>query len=321
MAEPVALGIKPPTPMSLGDMVNIARGAQELQQAQQLNPLAVQKANMEIEQLQRMNPLAFSKAKEELSQQKIKTESDTLGFAEKQMEKIARGQIRMINNPLIIAAEKDPNSIDKTQLRKLVEENGLKTAKDLGIPLDKAKDLLAPYVDKAVNDPSSLRQYYKERHLEGLDAASRTGALNPSGVAVDYGTGGQVTSTNQFSAVPPGTAIPGTQFNKGLAPQLATSETGLPRQYGGGNAPGIVNPSQTNPVLQPPAMQFKPPAGAPNAVVPLAPARAPAPTGAPVSGAATGMNQQFGARGGIEISPGETVVCNACSSKFKFKFG
>ena len=307
MAEPVALGIKPPQIMTLGDMVNIARGAQAYQQAEQANPLVLQKAQMEIEQAQKMNPLAFSKAQEELSQQKIKTESDTLGFAEKQMEKIARGQIRMINNPLIIAAEKDPNSIDKTQLRKLVEENGLKTAKDLGIPLDKAKDLLAPYVDKAVNVPSSLRQYYKERHLEGLDAASRTGALNPSGVAVDYGTGGQVTSTNQFSAVPSGTAIPGTQFNKGLAPQLATSETGLPRQYGGGNAPGIVNPSQTNPVLQPPAMQFKPPAGAPNAVVPLAPARAPAPTGAPVSGAATGMNQQFGARGGIEISPGETV--------------
>jgi hypothetical protein len=257
-----------------------------------------------------MNPLAFSKSQEELAQQKIKTESDTLGFAEKQMEKIARGQIRMINNPLIIAAEKDPNSVDAKKLQKLVEENGLKTAKDLGIPLDKAKDLLAPYVDKALNDPASLRQYYKERHLEGLDAASRTGALNPSGVAVDYGTGGQVTSTNQFSNVPTGTAIPGTQFNKGLAPQLATSETGLPRQYGGGGAAGIVNPAQPNPVLQPPAMQFRPPVVAPvvaPANVPLAPARAPAPAGAPVSGAATSMNQQFGAKGGIEISPGETV--------------
>jgi hypothetical protein len=57
-------------------------------------------------------------------------------------------------------------------------------------------------------------------------------------------------------------------------------------------------------------MQFRPPAGAP-AVAPTivspTPARAPAPAGAPVSGAATSMNQQFGAKGGIEISPGETV--------------
>ena len=307
MAEPVALGIKPPTPMSLGEMVNLARGVQAYQQSEQANPLVLQKAQMEIEQTQKMNPLAVGKSTEELAQQKVKTESDTLGFAEKQMEKIARGQIRMINNPLIIAAEKDPNSVDAKKLQKLVEENGFKTAKDLGIPVDKAKDLLAPYIDRALNDPSSLRQYYKERHLEGLDAASRTGALNPSGVAVDYGTGGQVTSTNQFSAVPPGTAIPGTQFNKGLAPQLATSETGLPRQYGGGGASGIVNPAQPNPVLQPPAMQFRPPAGAPAGVPTNAPPRAPAPAGAAVSGAATSMNQQFGAKGGIEISPGETV--------------
>jgi hypothetical protein len=306
MAEPVALGIKPPTPMSLGDMVNIARGAQAYQQAEEANPLVLQKARMEIEQAQKMNPLAVGKSAEELAQQKIKTESDTLGFAEKQMERIARGQIRMINNPLIVAAEKDPESVDKAQLLKIVEENGLQTARDLKIPLDQAKSLLMPYVNRAMNEPGSLRQYYKERHLEGLDAASRTGALNPSGVSVDYGTGGQVTSTNQFSNVPPGTAIPGTQFNKGLAPQLGTSETGLPRQYGGGGAPGIVNPAQPNPVLQPPAMQQRPPISAPVVAptgVPSVSARAPA----LVSGAATGMNQQFGAKGGIEISPGETV--------------
>jgi hypothetical protein len=303
MAEPVALGIKPQAPMTLGDMVNIARGAQAYQQSEQANPLALQKAQMEIEQAQKMNPLAVGKSTEELAQQKIKTESDTLGFAEKQMEKIARGQIRMINNPLIIAAEKNPESVDRAQLLKIVEENGLQTAKDLKIPLDQAKSLLMPYVNRAMNEPASLRQYYKERHIEGLDAASRTGALNPSGVAVDFGTGGQTTSTNQFSAVPSGTAIPGTQFNKGLSPQLGTSETGLPKQYGGGGTPGIVNPARPNPVLQPPAMQFRPPAGAPA----NAPPRAPAPAGAPVSGAATGMNQQFGAKGGIEISPGETV--------------
>ncbi len=42
MAEPVALGIKPPAQMTLGDMVNIARGAQAYQQAEQVNPLVLQ---------------------------------------------------------------------------------------------------------------------------------------------------------------------------------------------------------------------------------------------------------------------------------------
>jgi len=78
MAEPVALGIKPPQPMSLGDMLNIARGAQAYQQAEQANPLVLQKAQMEIEQSKKMNPLSVSKATEEVSQAQIGTKQKQL---------------------------------------------------------------------------------------------------------------------------------------------------------------------------------------------------------------------------------------------------
>jgi len=47
MAEPVALSIKPPAMMSLADMVNMARGAQAYQQAEQVNPLVLQRAQQE----------------------------------------------------------------------------------------------------------------------------------------------------------------------------------------------------------------------------------------------------------------------------------
>ena len=52
---------------SLADMMNIARGAQAYQQAQQLNPLALQQAQMTIEQLKQLNPLAVEKARADLS--------------------------------------------------------------------------------------------------------------------------------------------------------------------------------------------------------------------------------------------------------------
>jgi hypothetical protein len=304
MAEPIALQVKPPQVMTLADMVNVARGAQAYQQAEQVNPLVAEKAQMEINQLQKMNPLAFSKAKEELSQQQTKTESDQLALQQKKFKEIQDSQIAMINNPLIVEAEKNPDTVDKKKLLNLVMQRGLQVAETHKIPKDEALKILQPYAEMAMNNPSALRGAYKESHIKGLDAASRTSALTPSGVAVDYSTGGQVTATNPFSDVPQGTAIPGTQYNKGLAPQLATSETGLPRQYGGGGAAGIVNPARPN-VALPPVQQRQP---APNAVmpppaVPLAPARAPA----PVSGAAQGMGQQFGARGGVEITPGETV--------------
>jgi hypothetical protein len=48
----VASQIQPPQPVSLGDMLNVARGAQAYQQAQQINPLALQKAQTETEQAQ-----------------------------------------------------------------------------------------------------------------------------------------------------------------------------------------------------------------------------------------------------------------------------
>ena len=39
---PVAAGIQPPQQMSLGDMMNIARGSQAYQQAAQINPYLAQ---------------------------------------------------------------------------------------------------------------------------------------------------------------------------------------------------------------------------------------------------------------------------------------
>ena len=44
---PVATGIQPPQQMSLGDMMNFARQGQAYQQAEQMNPLALQQAKQQ----------------------------------------------------------------------------------------------------------------------------------------------------------------------------------------------------------------------------------------------------------------------------------
>jgi len=83
--NPIAQNLKTPTPMSLGEMLNIARGAQEYRQAQQLNPLAVQQQQQQLqtqqqqlqtlqqtfEQAQKMNPLAVQTATQEAQLGKI----------------------------------------------------------------------------------------------------------------------------------------------------------------------------------------------------------------------------------------------------------
>jgi hypothetical protein len=101
-------------------------------------------------------------------------------------------------------------------------------ARDLNIKPDEAIKLLQPYLDIAANDPSKLRQYFKERHIQGLDESARTSALSPSGLGVTTGIQSQVTSTNEFSAVPVGKPIPGTAVTMQLMPneQLVTDTQG-----------------------------------------------------------------------------------------------
>ena len=68
---PIAQTIKPPTTMSLGEMLNLARGAQEYQQAQKMNPLALQQQQQQLrqqqqvyEQSQQMNPELLQQARQ-----------------------------------------------------------------------------------------------------------------------------------------------------------------------------------------------------------------------------------------------------------------
>ena len=72
--NPVAQNLKPPTPMSLSEMLNLARNAQEYQQAQQLNPLAVQRAAAELSRLQQLTPEELSRARSQAAQ--AETEAD-----------------------------------------------------------------------------------------------------------------------------------------------------------------------------------------------------------------------------------------------------
>jgi len=240
---PVASQYKPVQPMTLGEMMNLAGGAQAYKQAEQMNPLAVQRSAAELSRLQQLTPEELRRAKAEAgraeteadvaeqtskprvtqatataSSSESTAERDRLNLLALKQKQIASSQISMINNPLIIEAEKNPNAVNKEALVNLVKQNGMNMARDLSIKPDDAMNLLQPYLDIAANDPSKLRQYFKERHIQGLDESARTSALSPSGVAVNTGTQSQITQTGEFAAVPVGKALPGTAVNLQLMP-------------------------------------------------------------------------------------------------------
>lgn len=152
------LSPKQTNPMSIGDVVNMARGIQAYKQAEEINPLQVR-------------------------QQSAVTQGAEQELNTKRMQGIVNGQTSMINNPLIVQAETDPSSINTDDLVKLVHDNGMRQARDLGIPEDKAIALNQPYVDLAKNNPQALRGYFKERLMAGLDQGSRATAVGNVGVS------------------------------------------------------------------------------------------------------------------------------------------
>ena len=62
IATPTPVQTTPVKGTSLAEMMQMAQSAQALQQAQQLNPLQLQKAQLELQQLQQLNPLAVQEA-------------------------------------------------------------------------------------------------------------------------------------------------------------------------------------------------------------------------------------------------------------------
>jgi len=174
MAEPVALGVKPPQVMTLGDMVNIARGAQAYQQAEQANPLALQKAQMEIEQAQKMNPLAVSRSETELEKARIDALKAGYGLDDTEHSSFAKILGGFAYDPRLKPEniKKNPNGVMDV-IHEMKAEG-----KASGIRDKRLDTVIAPAMAKALQDPSSVPQYLINMMTKGMTSAEqRTAGL------------------------------------------------------------------------------------------------------------------------------------------------
>ena len=184
--KPIGTEVRPVQGASLGDMINVARGAQAYQQAQQINPVELQTAQQQLSRLQQLTPEEVTRARAEAnvatgterpritsSEQAAKTaevgtQSAQLDFATKQVNAVAGRLTSLINNPLIITAEQNPQAVNPTQLMGIVKKYGEEQAAAMGIPKDKADELLQPYLEQTKN-PAGVRQFLKDKLLSTLD--------------------------------------------------------------------------------------------------------------------------------------------------------
>jgi hypothetical protein len=214
---PVATQIKPVQGASLGDMINLARGAQAYQQAAQTNPLELQRMQAETNVATGTEQPRIRSAEASAQTTETGAESSKLDFATKQVNAVAGRLTSLINNPLIITAEQNPQAVDSAKLMDVVRKYGEEQASAMGIPKDKADQLLQPYLEQTKN-PAGVRQFLKDKLLSTLDQGSRLTAMQPSGIGVQNGAGGYTVQTGQFGPYVPGQVIPGTAYEQQVPP-------------------------------------------------------------------------------------------------------
>ena len=292
---PIGNTVKPVPGMSLSDMMNMASSAQAYQQQRQLNPLQLQAAEQTVEQARRMNPLALQ-AQQQIVDQAARVNpellrsataaagtaetgqsSANLDFANKKVTAIANRLTSTINDPLIIAAEQNPDAVNPEALYARIKNYGMTQAKEMGIPEDQAIALIQPYLQVP---PAGMRQFLKNKLLATLDASSRLSAMQPTGVPVSSGAGTAVVATGEFGANRPGAALLGTTIDTRLPPGTElTAVTG----DGTGLAPGtkyLKGPESgtvpgSTPTLLPAQRPAAPGAAAPPVAKPFVTSQAP----------------------------------------------
>ena len=242
--QPVADKVSVPQVTSLGDMIGMARNAQAYQQAQQVNPLALRQQQAETDVAEQTAPSKISASKSTAATAETTSQSTAMDLQNKKTRAIASGFLGIINDPMIVSAEADPSKVNPYELAKSIEKWGATQGKNAGVDEARTKELVQPYIDIALKDPSKLRDYLKSRHIAGLDSAAQQSALTPTGIQVSTGAGGYVAGTSPFVGKQ-GEPVAGTKFTAELPPTTPVIRGGVPGYLGAQNLQSSLTPAQT----------------------------------------------------------------------------
>jgi hypothetical protein len=279
----ISLAGKPMPTMTLPDMLNLARGAQAYQQAQQLYPVELQRAMAERD-------VAVGTAKPRIQQATIQADDATLGLEAKILSH-TRSEIAEL--------------VKKQNLTfKDVEDAVIRTASLTNAPEEvKRNAIIKALADFSPNaTPAELRSTLAGQLVKTISQEQQLASRFPKPETVDLGgTKLPVSAGNELvTGVTPGTQV-GIGYTMTPPPQFQPTETGLTDVKGGGQSKPISAPT-ANLFTAPPQPSAAPPSG--RAAPPITPAR----TGAAPSAASPAARAAQGERQGpLQIMPGETV--------------
>jgi hypothetical protein len=218
-APAAAAGLKPAPQTSLSDMLGMARGVQEYQQAQQINPLALQLKQLEAQRAQETTPSEISRVQSLGRQQLTSEESANLELQQKYAGAAKAGASGLMVSPYFQPEEGkkyDPEKMlhEVDTVERVLTAQGVK--KHPHGAIDQLREIIK-------TDPSKAFGYLQAMTAGQLNPESQMALGLPEKVAVTpgqaFGTRNPVTGKIEMAAL-------------GAAPQAGQpAPTNMPLKY------------------------------------------------------------------------------------------
>jgi len=226
--------LQPQQQTSLGDMLNIARNAQAFQQAQQLNPLALQQAQSQADLSQTQATKARLTLDPEVQQAQSLAAKAKVELSDAELANLQKHQANSSRNLIKILDSTEPVTPER------IKDHVIQTMTNAGAP-DKAIIQAIQNLPKSGTD-KELRAYLAKHTLNSLTAEAELERRYPNAQMLNTGQEAvPVTMGNPSLAMqPPGTQV-GLPIQMQLPPSTATvSQTGQPGYLGAQKTPGFV---------------------------------------------------------------------------------
>ena len=231
---------------SLAEMMSMAQNAQALQQAQQLNPLQLQKAQLELQQAQSINPLALRKAAAETElAEKTLTPSIQAKEAEAKRLQLVADQtgVDVTNHYANIARGvyggllTDPDFVSGNSKKMQEKLNKAKNfIEDLGIPMHQSK-MHDTLIEAVKQNPKEAYQLIKNGIQQAGTSAEQFAQVNKPADIINTGQMQVPIYQSPYQGGGPGN-VPAIQ--NVLPPSTPTvSPTGQPGYLGSQNKQGF----------------------------------------------------------------------------------
>jgi hypothetical protein len=172
----------PQKPMTLGEMLNMVSGVQNYQQAQQMNPLALQRAQQEVEQARQINPLALRQKQAEttfaeetlqpkIQREQIATEKGQFELESKKADKSREILSALAQSPAFRAGDRNKMIHELADTQQELIRAGFKP--------NEALLAISALTGKVMQDPKSAVSFLENSVRQGVSPESRLSLQTP----------------------------------------------------------------------------------------------------------------------------------------------